>query len=152
MLQLELLEPHARLACSLAIATALAQAPDDPAYLLLPVADRVLQCLTPLLLQFHRLLLLLLPALQQLLMQQFGARQQGRSLLCRLLLAAALIFEATDHLVQLPLAPGCEQAVGLGDHLRIQPQPLGNRQGVATAGDAPLQVIRGGEGVAVKGH
>ena len=52
---------------------ALAEAPDGAPHLLLAVADRALQLLTALLLQFGALLLLLLPALQQLFVQQLSA-------------------------------------------------------------------------------
>ena len=73
------------------------------------------------LLQFGALLFLLLPALQQLLVQQFGACQQGCRLFSRLLLALALVFQTSDHLVHLPFASGRQQRLGIGQHRGVEP-------------------------------
>ena len=149
---LELFEFLARLACRFTGGLPLAQAADDPAHLLLAIADRMLEGLAPLLLQLGRLVALLLPALQQLLVQQLGAGQQGRRLLGRLLLALALGLQAGDHLVEFPLAPGRQQLLGLVEHGALKAEAVGNREGIAAARDAPEQVVGGREGGDIEGH
>ena len=133
-------------------AAALAQAADNAAHLLLAIADRALQLLAALLLQFGALLLLLLPALQQLLMQQLRAGQQGRGLLGGLLLALALVFQPGDHLIHLPFTARRQQLLGFLQHGAIEAEAAGDRQGVAAAGDAPLQVVGGREGLHIERH
>ena len=124
VLLLELFEPLAGAARRFAEASgvhiaALTQAADDAAHLLLAVADRALELLPALLLQFGALLFLLLPALQQLLVQQFGACKQRRRLFRRFLLALPLVFQTGDHLVHLPFAARRQEGLGIGQHRRI---------------------------------
>lgn len=73
------------------------------------------------LLQFGALVLLLLPAQQQLLVQELRAGQQDGGFLGRLLLALALIFEASNHLVHLPFPQGSQLGGGLVQNRFAEP-------------------------------
>ena len=73
---------------------------------LLASPDGGLQSLAALFLPFSGMTLLRLPTLQQLFMQQFGARQQGSGIFSGRLLALPLFFQAPDHRVGLPLSTG----------------------------------------------
>jgi hypothetical protein len=49
------------------------------------------------------------------------------------------------------LASPSPLGLGLLDHGGLQPQPGGDGQGIAPAGDAPLQVVGGGQALDIKG-
>ena len=138
--------------CCFPIGAIISKAPDQGSHLLLTVADRAFQPLAPLLLAFGRLLFLLLPSLQQFVVEQLGAGQQSGSILRRRLLPLPLFLQTTDHAVDLSISSGRQQLTRLLQHLVIQTETAGNRQGVTAARDAPEQLIGGGEGLGVEGH
>ena len=85
-------------------------------HLLAPFANRAHQLLLGFALARLFLRLLLLPALLQLLMQQFGSHQQGRSFFSSLLLPLALLFQAADHTVHRAGALLIEQLLSTTEH------------------------------------
>ena len=130
----------------------LPQAADQAAHLPLALADGGFQRLAPLLLQSGALVPLFTPALQQLLMQQLGAGQQGRRRLRRLLLLAALLLQPLNNQIDIAGAAGLHLAGGGSHYLGLKTQPRRNGEGIAAPRNPPLQVIGGGEGVDIKGH
>ena len=152
MFGLQQLEPLAGLAGLFAIGIALAQAPDQLPHLLLTLFDRALQALAGHRLLFLLEVLLLLPALQQFLVEQFGPHQQGGGFFGGLLLALALVLQAADHRVNAAGALGLQQRLRLAEHRLAEPQAPGHRQGIATAGDPPEQAIGGPQACIIKFH
>ena len=108
--------------------------------------------MAPLLLAFGRLLFLLLPSLQQFVVEQLGTGQQRCSILRRCLLPLPLFLQTADHTVDLSISSRGQQLTRLLQHLAIQPQPAGNREGITAARDAPEQLIGRREGLGVEGH
>ena len=97
------------------------------------------------------MLLLGLPSLQQLFMQQFSARQQSRRILRSSLLTLALFLKTTDHGVGLSITARGKKAASFSDDASIKAQPCGNRESVAAAGNSPEQVITRRKGLTVEG-
>ena len=98
------------------------------------------------------LLLLLLPALQQLLVQQLRACQECCSVFCRGLLALPLLLQAADHTVHLTITSWSQQLLGLVKHIRIEPQARRDRQCIAASRNSPQQFIGGGQGLRIEGN
>ena len=85
-------------------------------------------------------------------MQQLGAGQQLHRRLGRLLLLLALLLQPLNHPVHITFTTRLQLGRRRLQHGGIKTQPAGNRQGIAAAGDAPLQAIGGGEGFHIEGH
>ena len=85
-------------------------------------------------------------------MEQLGTGQQRCSILRRCLLPLPLFLQTADHTVDLSISSRGQQLTRLLQHLAIQPQPAGNREGITAARDAPEQLIGRREGLGVEGH
>ena len=96
------------------------------------------------------LLLLLLPALLQLFMQQFGSHQQGGCFFGGLLLPLALFFQAADHGVHRAGALLIKQLLSPAEHRFAQAQPPSHRQGITASGDPPKQPVGGPQAHLIK--
>ena len=128
------------------------QTANQRANFFLALTDRLLQALTALLLALRGLLLLLLPALQQLLVQQLRACQECCSVFCRGLLALPLLLQATDHTVHLTITPWGQQLLGLVKHIRIEPKARRDCQCIAASWNSPQQFIGGGQGLRIESN
>ena len=136
----------------LSIGPVVPQSSDEGTHFFLTISNRAFQPLAPLFLPNLGLLLLLFPALQQLIVQQLCARQQSSSIFSGGLLTLALLLETADHTVDLPLRCWCQQLLGLIEHVGVKPKTGGNRQSIAAPGDTPKQVVGRRKGLSVEGH
>ena len=104
MVVFQLAQPLPSLPSGFTISTVVTQPFDQRTNFFLAITDRAFQPLAPLLLPGLRLLFLLFPALQQLLMKELCASQQSRRIFSGGLLTLALFLQATNHGVHFTLS------------------------------------------------
>ena len=85
-------------------------------------------------------------------MEQFSSSQECRRIFSRGLLALPLLFQATDHSVDIAIATGLKQLPGLFDHAAIKSKTRRNRQRIAASWNPPKQLISRRKRVAIKGN
>ncbi len=102
------------------IGTLITKPANQRADLFLAFANRLLEPLTALLLALCSLLLLLLPALQQLLVQKLSAGQQCCRILRRGLLALTLLLQAANHTVHLTITSRSQKLLRLLKNIGVK--------------------------------
>ena len=140
---LELAQPLTSTTGGFAVGTVIAQSANQRAHFLLAITNGALQPLPPLLLMCRGLLLLLLPALEQFVMEQFCPGQKSSSVFSGRLLALALLFQTTDHGVDITVTTRGQQRTGPIEHLSIQAKTCRNGQSIAAPWNSPQQCVGG---------
>ncbi len=103
------------------IGAVVSQPTDQGTHLFLSFTDGMFQALTSLFLMQCRLLLLLLPAQEQLFVQQLCTRQKRCSIFRGSLLSLALLLKALNHRIHFALSRRSQESLRLIKHPCIKP-------------------------------
>ena len=152
MVGFKLAQPLTSATSGFTIGLLIPQPANQTTHLLLTIANRTLQTLPSQLLLLRRVFALLLPALKELLMQQFSPSQECSRIFRRGLLALPLLFQTTDHSVDIAIPTWLQQLPGLFNHAAVKTKTRCDRQRIAASWNPPKQLIRRRKGIAIKGH